>query len=338
MANRFEDKCRLPSALWRALSNSGLHTPAILRLAGLPQNLLRKSDAWLKTDDYFRLWHVIESQLPDQGLGISLVRSTYPSSHPPSSLSAFFAQSFKDGLHRLRRYKQLCTPEEIHVKEIPGARIFTHSWPFATRLEPPILVDITFASILEIGRVGTGKSIRPLKVELSRSAPVSTVYQEYFECGVQFNAAANAIWLSLQDLELPFPGHNPELQVVLGAALDARLPPTAPISVCAEVKEILKDLLPSGRPGLSEVARRLGVSERTLQRRLSEENRTLRDLIAEARTSMARDLLADPRVSNDEIAFLLGFQDTTSFFRAFREAAGATPSQWRTMTAKNETD
>ncbi|MBL9056932.1 MAG: helix-turn-helix transcriptional regulator, partial [Rhodobacteraceae bacterium] len=76
-------------------------------------------------------------------------------------------------------------------------------------------------------------------------------------------------------------------------------------------------------------ARELGLSERTLQRRITEQGASYRGLLDEARQELGRHLLADGQNGIDEIAFLLGFQDTSSFYRAFRSWEGVTPSQWR---------
>lgn len=102
-------------------------------------------------------------------------------------------------------------------------------------------------------------------------------------------------------------------------------------SIREQVKVALKRCLASGRPQLSDVARELGMSERTLQRRITEEDATFRDLLAQARQALWRRLLADPAAGIDEVACLLGYQDTSSFYRAFRDWEGITPNRWREL-------
>ncbi|MNT71491.1 HTH-type transcriptional regulator VirS [compost metagenome] len=79
------------------------------------------------------------------------------------------------------------------------------------------------------------------------------------------------------------------------------------------------------------MARELGVSERTLQRRLGGEGTSFQLLLTAVRRARARELLADPTLDIDEVAFLLGYADQNSFFRAFRLWEGETPSSWRAM-------
>lgn len=71
------------------------------------------------------------------------------------------------------------------------------------------------------------------------------------------------------------------------------------------------------------------MSERTLQRRILAEGTTYRALLLQARQDMWKRLLADDALQIDEVAFLLGYQDVTSFYRAFRAWEGVTPALWR---------
>ncbi len=84
----------------------------------------------------------------------------------------------------------------------------------------------------------------------------------------------------------------------------------------------------TGRPDLADIAHELGRSERTLQRRITEDGATYRQLLEEARRELGRQMLGNPAAEINEIAYLLGYQDTSSFYRAFREWEGVTPNQW----------
>ena len=103
---------------------------------------------------------------------------------------------------------------------------------------------------------------------------------------------------------------------------------TANSTTSEQVKVVLKRRMASGRPELAEIARELGMSERTLQRRITDDGTTYRQLLEEARRELGRQMLGTSS-EIDEIAYLLGYQDTSSFYRAFREWEGVTPSQWR---------
>ncbi len=91
----------------------------------------------------------------------------------------------------------------------------------------------------------------------------------------------------------------------------------------------MKPLLAGRRPGIEDVARELGLSSRTLQRRLAEDSTTFQQLLQEARRELARHYLLHSSLELNETAYLLGYEDAHSFFRAFHDWEGSTPGDWR---------
>ena len=85
------------------------------------------------------------------------------------------------------------------------------------------------------------------------------------------------------------------------------------------------------------MARELGLSDRTLQRRIIENGATFRKLLLEARQELAREYLNRPEMDVKEVAFLLGYEDSNSFYRAFRTWEGRTPSELRAALQRSET-
>ena len=328
------DKCKVPQAFWRAIERLGLPPAALLRQARLPSTLHISGQGLVTTAQYFALWRALNDLKPDSALGIKLVEGTDTVAHPPSSLAAFFARDYRDGLLRTARFKHLCTPEQLHFSETTYDCTITIEWLHATEPEPAILVDATFASLVELGRRGTGQHLTPRSVEFARSGSKSDAHEVYFGCAIRYGAPRNALVLKSADLNRPFPGHNPELLEILVPALASELGDLqGHSSVGEQVKVILKRNLASGRPELSDVAQELGMSERTLQRRITDEGRTFRELLLEARRELGRRLLSDPSSAIKEVAYLLGYQDTSAFYRAFRYWEGVTPNRWREINA-----
>jgi AraC-like DNA-binding protein len=107
------------------------------------------------------------------------------------------------------------------------------------------------------------------------------------------------------------------------------------LTVAGRVKWVLMRLLGGNPPEIDVVAKELGMSCRTLQRRITEERTTFRRLIGDARRELARHYLSEPSLGLAEVACLLGYEDPNSFFRAFREWEGTTPSHWRTARPEN---
>lgn len=97
----------------------------------------------------------------------------------------------------------------------------------------------------------------------------------------------------------------------------------------AQLHEANREGLVGGPPSLDDVARRLALSRRSLQRRLTAEGRSFRGEVDDVRKQQAAWLLEDSNLALSEVAWLLGFSDPRPFTRAFRRWHGTTPSAWR---------
>ncbi|WP_217575934.1 AraC family transcriptional regulator [Mesorhizobium sp. GbtcB19] len=326
------DRCKVPRAFWRAVERLGLPAPAVLRQARLPATLHLNEQAFVTTAQYFALWRALEELYAKPDLGLRLVEAADTAIHPPSTLAAFHARDYRDGISRIARFKRLCSPEQLHVVEENGECAISSEWLYAAEPTPAVATDVAFAFLVELGRRGTGQHLLPLRIELTRPDPKSDMVRDYFGCPIRYGAARDLLVLRSADLDRPFPGHNPELLDVLTPALSAALGELqAQSSTSEQVKIVLKRSLASGRPELSDIARELGMSERTLQRRITGEGTSFRELLVNARQELGRQLLSDPSADIDEVACLLGYQDTSSFYRAFRDWEGTTPNRWREL-------
>ena len=183
---------------------------------------------------------------------------------------------------------------------------------------------------LDVARRGTGDAIKARRVQYKRPEAHRALYEAYFGCPVDFTAGQNVLVFDKADLERPFITHNADLLAMVAPQLEAELQQKlSSRSFREQVKSTLKRMLAGQRPELRTVARELGVSARTLQRRLTDESATFQQLIAEARRELAHHYLKHSSLELNETAYLLGYEDANSFFRAFHQWEGTTPGEWR---------
>ena len=333
MSDARQSRFNISEVFWQALKTIGLEPAAVLRQARLPVTLNlheHRDRRQVSTEEFFRLWEAVATLNPDPAAAILMVTQLNSATLPPSSFVAFIARDLRDGLHRLARFKQLCTLERLQVTETGTSCTVTVDWLRTQAPPPALLIDAAFATFVELGRRGSGVHIIPRSVELARPQSGNNALADFFGCIVRFGAKRNALIFDAADLNRPFPSHNPELLEILNPALTAALAQaTAPSTISHQVKSALKRILASGRPEMVEVAREMGMSERTLQRRITEEGTNFRQLMLETRQEVVRHLLSEPSVEIGEIACLLGYEDTNSFYRAFRAWEGTTPARWR---------
>lgn len=334
MTNSIPDKCRLQQSFWSAMEATGLNPVAVLRQARLPLTLHLDTRRFVSTAQLFALWTAMSDLAADPDYWSCFVQATDSLGHQPMFVAACYASDYRDGVGRIARFKQFTMPERITVEERGGEVHISKHWFHAGAPEPDLSVDISFAFLLSLGRRGTGQRLTPTRVELTRDGAPTVGQAVFFDCPFVYGSARDTLVLKAADLDRPFPGHNAELIEIITPALAESLGQLAPRSSFTEqVKAVLKRGLASGRPEIAAVARDLGTSERTLQRRITDEGGSFRALVQEARKELGHKLLSDPSTDIAEVACILGFQDITSFYRAFRSWEGTTPHQWRSRNA-----
>jgi AraC-like DNA-binding protein len=328
VSRSIHDKFKIPRGFWVGLSRVGLSARAVLQHSQLPPQVSQEGDHPITTHQNFVLWRSIAELGEDPAIGLKLVSQIELSHSHPISVAAAHSRSFREALVRMARYKQLCSGEEMRLEERREECLIELTWPFAEEPTPPALTDATFASVVELGRRGTGRPVNPKRVDLKRDR--SPTHEAYFQCPVKFRARANALVFRVSDLDLPFVTHNPELVDLLAIQLDRQLAERKnQANVSDQVKSVLKRMLSGSQPDLEMVAHELGLGRRTLQRRIIDEGKTFRQLLSEARQELLGQYLADPTIGINEAAFLLGYQDPNSFYRAFRSWRGTSPAAWR---------
>ncbi|MDR3434196.1 MAG: AraC family transcriptional regulator ligand-binding domain-containing protein [Rouxiella aceris] len=335
MTESFADRIKVPAVLWLGLENVGISVSALLRQAQLPLGIFTNPGA-ITTCQYFAIWQGIFDITGDATIGLKLIAALPTGKLPPSLLAAYHARDFRDALLRIARYKRLCIPEQLHFEEEDNQCFIELSWLYAEQAEPAPLVDASLATLMEIVRRGTGVALNASLVELRHTAMDVSLHEAWFGCRVRVGAQHNRLHLHRSDLDRPFVSYNAELLAMLAPALDQQLVEYQhQHSFSDTVCWLLGRQLSAGRPDIPAVSREMGVSERTLQRRLSEEGTSFNSLLSTVRRTRAHKLLADPELDLTEVALLLGYEDQSSFFRAFRLWENQTPSAWRRLRLNN---
>jgi AraC-like DNA-binding protein len=138
----------------------------------------------------------------------------------------------------------------------------------------------------------------------------------------------NAIELTRADVEDRLPAGNAELARENDQVLVRYLARLEGARVSSRVQQALLEALPDGAPSKPAIARVLGMSARNLQRHLADEGTSFKALLEEARVALARNYVDEGRLSVTEIAFVLGFADTSTFSRAFKRWTGRSPREY----------
>jgi len=330
MSSRFRVSATLP----RKLQELGVAPADVLRRAGLPAGLFAAEKIHLDTEELFSLYRSIGEASRDPAIGLKLGDEDRVERYDPIAIAAVLAQSLRDALKRLGRYKQLTCPEAIEVSERGDESRVRFRWLLAEETEPPLLVDVCFARVVSIALRGTDGLVRPKRIELVRKDGSRKMYEGHFGCSTKFASTANTIVFARADLDRPFLTHNADLLAAVAPQLETELSQAlASRALGEQVKGILKRQLAGRRPGIGDVARELHLSARTLQRKLADEGGTFQQVMQDARRELARHYLQHSTLELNQTAYLLGYEDAHSFFRAFQGWEGSSPGDWRARHA-----
>jgi AraC-like DNA-binding protein len=324
------DSYRIPAVFPNWLEDAGLSPAGVLERAGLPAKLFSEASVVIGLAQFVAMWKAIGELSPDPAVGLKIGSNPRHERYDPIVIAALNAPSFGVALQRLARYKRLTCPEQIMLAPEQGDYLVRFDWPWPGHAAPSAFLDNAFALAVSLGRRGTADAINPRRVEFRRDKLELGPYTAFYRCEVRLGAERDALIYDTDVAAHPFEIYNPEVFRLLGPGLEQELTlQAARQTLIDRVKSVLKKLLAGQRPNIRQVARELKMSPRTLQRRLAEDGVTFQQLLSESRRELAVHYLRESQLGLGEVSYLLGYEDSNSFFRAFQNWEGMSPGQWR---------
>ncbi|MEO0598579.1 MAG: helix-turn-helix domain-containing protein, partial [Chloroflexota bacterium] len=253
-----------------------------------------------------------------------------PETFSPPVFACFCSSNLRVAATRIAHYKPLVGPIRLIVETLNQQTTIQVTALPAYGALPPSLIAAELAWWVHMPRLATREHLIPLRVHTTADIPEKAVYEDYF--GVRLTRSDfDGVTFSAQDSERPFLTANDAMWSIFEPQLNQRMQDLAQNATYAEkVRACLIEILASGQYNVDDVASRLAVSRRTLQRHLRNEGTSFQQVLDGLREELARHYLAKSEYSSGQIAFLLGYEDPNSFFRAFRTWTGQTPDVVRT--------
>lgn len=190
--------------------------------------------------------------------------------------------------------------------------------------------EYTLAATITIAREAFGGSVRLLGAHVEHPAPDDTApLARILGFRPQYGQPGNRLIFGRREADRVQRAEDLEMMTMLGRHLDDLRQPEDEAGLLARVRALIGLHLGHRTITVPMIAGELGVSQRTLQRRLAEEGTSLRSMLHAVRVDLGRAHLRDGRTSNTEIARVLGYTDVTAFWRAFKAGTGSAPSRFR---------
>lgn len=325
------------------MQDAGVNGANVLRRAQLPGDLLTRENARLDSQTYFRLWSAIDAEA-GTAAGPAPLRFAEKMSadwFDPELFVALCSSDMSGALDRLAKFKRLSGPMALHVEHASRRTTATLEFLDWALEPPPVLTAFKVVFVVQLARLATRSSVHPVRVgwpSPPSEAADARAYAKYFGVTVDRTPRPTVVFKT-EDMERPFLTANQGMWKFFEPALRQRLADLdRQASTVERVRSVLLEALPAGQFSMQMVCAKLGVSSRTLQRRLRDEGSSFQRTLDALRNSLAHHYLQNSSMTGAEISFLLGFEDPNSFFRAFRAWTGTTPQALRSAQLGRRTN
>ncbi|MDY7224900.1 AraC family transcriptional regulator [Hyalangium rubrum] len=317
--------------LAQAAAARGARVDDLLARHGVEPALLEVLDARVPHALLVDLWEHVPRRLGDASLGLRLAQvvplGTFELVEYCMRNSADLATCYQ----KLIRWQRLLHDAAGYHFELKGDVARLSHRPAPSLEVPPQATGFILAKLVTIGRQLTGVAFMPRTVSLSYPRPVDdTEHTKVFGTGVRFSQPEVYFEFDRAVFDLRIQGMDPQLSALLERYAQRRLEeiPQA-VDWVDDLAHRIRQALRGSVPDAATLARQLGMSTRTLSRRLHERGLTFQEVVDQARKELALRQLLNKDLKVLEVAFQLGFSEVSTFYRAFRRWTGTTPAAYR---------
>jgi AraC-like DNA-binding protein len=319
--------------LLEAAAARGVGAASLARAAGLAGNALSPLPPSVAAPAYVRLLETGARLAGDPHFGLHVGERMRLGTYHAYGLMLLSCRDFGQALQQTLRYEGLAHDlGRSTLRVIDG--IAEYRWHSALAQASPHLAESVFAGIRVCGNWLAGRPLPPARIAFMHAAPADCrEHQRIFGAPVAFGAAANTACFDAALLSWPVPhadvGMFPVLRQHAEQLLQEKQHAGPDAGIVMQVRAAIACNLAQDRASLSLIAEELQMPQRTLQRRLRRAGISFRQVLDQTRRALAQQYLRQPGLSIAEIAFLLGYQEQSSFNHAFKGWTGVNPGAYR---------
>jgi AraC-like DNA-binding protein len=318
------------------LKSAGVPVAPLLKRVGLTPELIAQPEERLNVRSQIALLDEAAIALKDDCLGFTLARDFDPREIGLLYYVMACSQTLGDALKRIARYSKITNEALVFGYREGNRLIISLSYSGVPRHSDRHQIEFCMFAALRICRVLTGLNLVPQYFSIAhhRSGGTSEMAR-FVGTKVEFGADTDEFAFNIDARTLPLIHADTRLNDLLLKYCEAALADRKgdKSQLRTRVENAISSVLPHGRVLVNDVARSLGMSERTLARKLSDEGLNFTEILQQLRRDLAVRYLDDRKLHVSKIAWLLGFHEMSAFTHAFRRWTGKTPSQMRAAGA-----
>jgi AraC-like DNA-binding protein len=312
------------------LKAGGIDPAPLLKKARVTAQQIEDRHTPLPAQAQIRVLELAAEALGDDLLGFRLAADLEPREVGLLYYVLASSETFGDALRRVARYSTIVN-EGVSLRYVEPDAAILFNYVDVARHSDRHQIEFWVAAMVRLSRELTGRQFSPQRVRLTHHRQDTGEIASVLGCDVEFGTTVDEIAFPRTAKELPIASADPYLNDLLIAYCEEALAQHARrhLGLRAAIENTIVPLLPHGKAQVSDCAHRLGMSARTLARRLASEGLTFGLILDELRSDLAQRHIKDSRLSVSQIAWLLGYQEVSAFTHAFRRWTGVTPTQMR---------
>jgi len=323
----------VPLLIGKTLENDYQINPLpIFTALGIDMDLCRKPGARVPFAKMNKIWSRAIDVTGDPMFGLTVGRNVRPGDFYVLGHAWLASASLLDAMRCLCRYAKILSTVigDLRLQRYEDNIALVETFPNKELMPNKAAKDGGYAALMNMCEFVTRRPVHPVSVTLVVSAEHSSdEYDRLFRCPITYGADADRFFFSVGDLEEPLSGSIPEIAAAADRIAEGYIASFDMNAVATEIRQMLIQMLPSGRVDQDTVASRLYRSKSTLQRQLKSEGSSYREILESTRRSLAEQYLKDGTYTLAQIAFMTGFADQSNFARAFRRWTGLSPGQFQ---------
>jgi len=314
-------------------ASEGVETRDLVRAIGLPPDGRADPSKMISSEQYYRFFAALVERDPaGLELPLRIGAAMRADEYGAFGLAWKSAPNLHGSFVRSERYgRVLGNAETYSIERSPEGVFFSLDKDGDGSLGMLLSNEASMSAVVTLCKQVSAASFQPLGVYFKHGPRGDiNVYESHFGCPVHFNSGRDAVLVNQESLDAPNRLGDATIAEFFDEHLKQELAElTDTNSLERDVRRLVAKVLSEGVPTLSHIASSIGMSARTLQRRLSNNNHTFQSLVDQARREQAQQLLRGTDFSLAEIAFLTGFAEQSGFTRAFKRWSGKTPRSYR---------
>jgi len=312
----------------------------LLRKAGLTLQQIDNATLRLSVNSQIKFLNLVAAGLGDELFGFHLAQDFDLREIGTLYYVMASSETLGDALQRAARYSRI-TNEAVHIRYQKNRDIVvSFEYIDIARHQDRHQIEFFMITLVRLVRHLSGHNLLPIRVNLTHHRSGSyPAFKSFFGCDVAFGSGEDEIAFPLAIPPMPLASADPFLHAMLIAQCEQmHVDRLRPAALRASVENEIAPLLPHGNAQVSEIARRLGMSKRTLARYLAAEGLSFTVILDEMKFDLAKHYLMEANLPITTIAWLLGYQEVSAFTHAFKRWTGKTPKQAKKMPSVAEAD